>query len=113
MKNSITLDASFKSLTMGQKIKKLRKDKGWSRSYLAKLVNLSPSGLYRIENDECQHTRKIVTFSRLFNIDPHELDNHDEGTFNFSKESYEKFEMLKKVFPDWKEIIPLHAINIH
>jgi transcriptional regulator with XRE-family HTH domain len=104
-------DESFQSLTMGKKIKTLRINKGWTVSYLARIANMSQSAISRIENDECKHTRKIITFAKIFDVRAELLDNADEDVTSLSPEAKKKFELLKQVFPDWQEIIPFQAFS--
>lgn len=54
---------------LGQAIKKAREDKGWTREYLAKILNLAPRYIQSLEN-EGQHPSLQVLFRivTLFDI---------------------------------------------
>ena len=102
----------FKSTdTLGKRIRKIRILKGWTQKELAEKVNLSQSGIYQLESDKCQQTRRIVALSKVLGVQPEELDPF-ERLPTINKKRSERFNLLQQVFPDWQEIIPISELQI-
>lgn len=97
--------------TLGKRIRKIRRLKGWTQKELAEKVNLSQSGIYQLESDRCQQTRRIVALSKVLGVPPEELDPFEKLPI-INKKLSERFNLLQQVFPDWQEIIPKSAFNM-
>ena len=69
------------STTIGNKLKKLRKNRNWSQEHVAELLNLSQSSYARIESGEsnswASHLDKICT---VFEVSPEDLVKNDNIT---------------------------------
>lgn len=85
----------------GQKIRALRKTMGYNQREFAQKVNMSAAGLCKIENGVNVHPRKIVEISELLGIHPKELNFFNPSTPDIVCENVN---LIKKMFPNWKEV---------
>ena len=65
--------ASAPMETMGQRIKKMREQRGWSQTELADLVGVTFSAVSQWERDETENLKLLpfLRLARLFETDPH------------------------------------------
>ncbi len=85
----------------GEKIRALRKNLGYNQREFAFKVNMSASALNRIESGQSIQPRRIVAISDVLGIHPRELD------FSSQAEKVtlsDNISLIKKMFPNWKEI---------
>lgn len=90
--------------TLGKRIRKIRILKGWTQKELAEKVNLSQSGIYQLESDRCHQTRKIVALSKVLGVPPEELDPFEQMP-KINKDSFKRFEDMKRQYPDWQKLV--------
>lgn len=85
----------------GEKIRALRKNLGYNQREFAFKVNMSPSALNRIESGQSIQPRRIVAISDVLGIHPRELDFSPRAEKESVKDTVS---LIKKMFPNWKEI---------
>lgn len=61
--------------TMGQRIKQMREQRGWSQTQLAELVGVTFSAVSQWERDETENVKLLpfLRLAKLFETDPHYL----------------------------------------
>jgi len=66
-------------MTLGEKIRELRKGKNWTQDELAEKVGIHGRHISRIENDHARPTRKVLKrFAEAFEISVDELIGNDK-----------------------------------
>lgn len=98
------------SVTIGERIEELRKDKGWSQQQLAERIFASKSQISRIESGETKNvsSEMIIAFAKVFNVSTDYLlglsklrspKNYDISQLGLSEEVVRKL-LLKKIDVD-------------
>lgn len=98
------------SVTIGERIEELRKDKGWSQQQLAEKIYVSKSQISRIESGETKNvsSEMIIAFAKVFNVSTDYLlgltmfrfpKNYDISQLGLSEEAVRKL-LLKKIDAD-------------
>lgn len=68
---------------ISNKLKTLRKQKGWSQDEVANQLNISQSAYGRIENGASNSwVNHIETICKMYDIQPEELMNSENNTFH-------------------------------
>ena len=95
-KLSITLLGDFK-MDMGERIKKIRKSKGWSQTELAEKIGITSGGLSGLEaNKKDASKTTIIKLSEVLEVSADYLLTGKEGTNDISEDERLILETLRE-----------------
>lgn len=92
----------------GKAIKRLRIERDLSQQELGRRVNLSQSAIANIENEVCLQSRKGVSIAKALGVTTESLykrDNSELSTAKSGKDYSGRFNLMREIFPDWKDIL--------
>jgi len=94
-------------MTLGEKLKKLRKEKNWSQQYLSDQLGVHTKHISRYENNVNKPSLEMLRkLSDLFNVSVDYLVNEEASNINFKDKELEKyFEKVDKLDEDDKKLV--------
>jgi len=93
-------------MNTGERIKQLRKERGFSAEYIAEKIGVSPSTIYRYENNEIASMKidKLKMIADLLGTDASHLLGWDDSELIISSDrELLILESLRKMSPDDQE----------
>ena len=95
--------------TIGDKVKELREQKGWSQDYLAEMAEISQTTIWRLENGKLKRglpKNLVKTLAAALDVSPDtleeqviKLDHLPEDILNFVKDPNNLNEVRKAIYP--------------
>ena len=97
--------------TFGERVRDLRKARGWSQPYLGRFVGISKSAISQIENGETTYPRPETLFelAKAFGVDPKWLMDGEP----FYSEKDPIIQLLREMTPDQRKVADYLITLVH
>ncbi len=83
----------MKTQTLGETIRKLREQAGWSQSELARRVGVYPQNIQQLENDTVKQPRYLKDLARVFHKSMDELLEDSKSTHHARKKEIADYDL--------------------